>query len=446
MSRRKEPPAEPAPERERERERETVGFRRRREKRERAAAFLTGAPLLVGLDLAKRSHAAWLTGKDLVPIERKMVPHSHAGLTAFLDHADRVRAKHELDRLIVFMEATSYFWQNVANLLEARGVAYRTVAPLAVDRQREIEHLTYAKSDYRDAELIARLGAGGQWLHRVLEADRLWLDLHALAIEHEVLLEAETAEQLRICDLLGVALPEFREDFKDPLGETARHLLRRLAAAPRPETYDALIDRARSLDGHRLRLGKVRALVGRLEAAPRFGVERVLPVALTRVGLAVDRYETFEAQRAGLRRTLVELYERTPYRPVLDTIPGVAAESHALLLGFVGDPRRYDRATCLSKLAGIEPRDNASGDGEGAHSISHRGRTGLRSVLYRIVFGCQRKNTELTGYLNRLRTREDNPLAWHQAAMATANKYLRLVHHLCVSGEAYDASKLVARR
>lgn len=429
-----------------EQERETVGFRRRREKRERAAAFLTGAPLLVGLDLAKRSHAAWLTTKDLVPIERKMVPHSHAGITALLDHADRVRAKRGLDRTIVFMEATSFFWQNVANVLEARGVAYRTVAPLAVDRQREIEHLTYAKSDYRDAELIARLGGGGQWLHRVLEPDRLYLDLHALAVEHEVLLEAETAEQLRIGALLGVALPEFYEDFKDALGDTARTLLRRLSVAPLPETYEELVERARTVEGHRLRVGKIRALVGRLEAGPRFGVARTLPSTLTRIGLAVERFETFESQRERLRRSLVELYERTPYRAVLDTIPGVVPESHALTLGFIGDPKRYDRASCLSKLAGIEPRDNESGDAEGAHSISRRGRVGLRSVLYRIIFGCQRGNEQLAGYMKRLRTRENNPLAFHQAAMAAANKYLRLVHHLCVSGEPYDASKLNSRR
>jgi transposase len=429
-----------------EHERETVGFRRRREKRERVATFLQGAPLIVGLDLAKREHAAWITSKDLVPIERKLVPHTHAGVTNFLDYLERMRAKRNFDRVIVFMEATSYFWQNVGHLLEQRGVAYRTIATLAVDRQREIESLTYAKSDYRDAENIARLGAGGHWLHRVLEPERLWLDLHALAIEHELLLEAETAEQLRIQAFLGMVLPEFFEDFKDAFGVTARALLRRLVAIPLPETYEAVLERARAVEGHRLYVGKIRALVGRLEACPRFGVQRSLPSALTRIGLALDRFETFEAQRERIRRTLVELYEKTSYRPVLDTIPGVVPENHALVLGFIGDPKRYDRASCLSKLGGMEPRENSSGEAEGSHSISHRGRTGLRSVLYRIVFGCQRGNPELAGYMTRLRKREKNPLAWHQAAMATANKYLRLVHHLCVSNEAYDASKLGSRR
>lgn len=427
-------------------DRETVGFRRRREKRARAAAFLAGDPLIVALDLAKRRHAVWLAKRDLTPIKRFMVEHSPEGLAKLLERADSFRKEHGLDRCIVFMEATSYFWQNVANVLEARGIPYRTVAPLAVDRQREIEHLTYAKGDYRDAELIARLGAGGQWLERVLDRDPLWIELRALAYEHEGLIEAEVAEQLRVRCLLGLAVPEFLECFADPLGNTARALLKRLTRpAPLPATFAALRERCTDVSGHRVMRGKIRAFVARLEAAPSFGVERVLAATLARVGLAVDRFELLAEQRKDLRARIVALYEKTPYQKILDTIPGVVPENHGLLLGLVGDPTRYDRATCLVKLAGTEPRENHSGDGEGSHSISRRGRSPLRSVVFRIVFGFARGNPEFTAYMTRLRRREKNPLSWHQAAVATGNKYLRLVHTLCTRRETYDPTKLGAR-
>lgn len=422
---------------------ETVGFRRRREKRERAAAFLAGNPLVVGLDLAKKRHAVWLARRDLMPIRRFFVEHSREGLTRLLEKAERDRQAGGLDRLIVFMEPTSYFWQNVANVLEERGVAYRTVSPLAVDRQREIEHLTYAKGDYRDAELIARLGAGGQWLERILDREAVWIELRALAYEHEDLIEAEVAEQLRVRCLLGLAVPEFLETFVDPFGKTARALLRGLARpSPPPATFAALRERATGVSGHRLVRGKIRALVARLEAAPSFGVERVLAATLERVGLAVDRFDLIAEQRRCLRAHLLKLYDQTPYRKVLDTIPGVGPESHALLLGLIGDPVRYDRATCLVKLAGTEPRENHSGDTEGSHSISRRGRSPLRSVVFRIVFGLARGNAELTAYMARLRKRDKNPLAWHQAMVATGNKYLRLVHTLCTSGHSYNPDKL----
>jgi hypothetical protein len=212
-------------------------------KRQQVEAFLRGTPLVAGLDLAKRSHAVWLTGRDLVPIARFTIKHSHEGVGDLLRRADEARVEHGFDRLLVFMETTSHFWQNVANALEARGVAYRTVAPLAVDRQREIAHLTYAKGDYRDAELIARLGVEGHWLARVLDADPLWTELAALAREHEALMTLEIRERNRIRTLLEYVCPEFLEVFKDALGDTSRAVLRLLASPP-VRSYLELRERA----------------------------------------------------------------------------------------------------------------------------------------------------------------------------------------------------------
>ena len=422
----------------------SVGFVRRQAKHARAEAFLAGKPLLIGLDLAKKRHAAWLAGRDHLPIARFMIDHSRDGVAALLERADRVREKHGFDRSLVFMEATSHFWANVANELEARGVEYRTVTPLAVDRQREIEHITYAKGDYRDAELIQRLGANGQWLHRILEKDPLWIQLDTLAREHEALLALEVKERTRVRSLLELVLPELLECVKDPLGKTPRALLRRLANPPAeiPSTFAELVKRTAQVQGYRLRYGMLRALVARLEGAPSFGVERALAPTLARIGLAVDRFDLLAHQRRGLRARLVALYDTTPYQKHLNTIPGVVPGNHALLLGMLGDPKRYDRATCLAKFAGIEPRENQSGKAEGSHSISHRGRSALRHVLHRIVLGLRLSNDEFSAHLKRLMSREKDPLAWTAAAVATANKYLHLVYRLCVDGKPYDASRL----
>jgi transposase len=373
-----------------------------------------------------------------------MVEHSYDGIAKLLERVEAERTKGGHDRALYFMEATSYFWEMVANVLESKGLAYRLVSPLAVDRSRQIEHLTYAKGDFRDAELIVKLGQNGQWLDRQLERDRLWLDLRALTREHEVLFVLEIAERLRVRSILGLALPEFFDCFANPLGKTARALLRRLSQPVNeiPATYAAVLERARTTEGRRLVHAKIRSFLARLDTEPHFGVEGSLATALSRVGLIVERFDFVSQQRVDVRRRLVALYEKTAYRRVLDTIPGVAPENNALLLGMIGDLKRYDRVTCLAKLAGTEPRENHSGDGEGLHSISRWGQSPLRHLLYRIVSGLRGGNEEFAAYLNRLRKREKNPLAWYQAAVAAGNKYLRLVHHMCVHNEVYDPAKL----
>lgn len=425
---------------------ETIGFRRRRERRERAAAFLVGKPLYVGLDLAKSRHAVWLARPDLTPIRRFMVAHSLEGLADLLERAERDRQAADLDRLLVFMEPTSHFWENVANVLEERGIAYRTVSPIAVCRQREIEHITFAKGDYRDAELIVKLGAAGQWLHSRLERDALWRELRTLTYEHEMLLAAETRDRARVRSILELALPELLSCFADPLAKRIRALLRRLgrrAGSEPPTTFAEL--RERLPDGGCGNIGaKLRALRLRLEL-PSFGVECALASSLARVAHAVARFELIREQREAVRSRLVALYERTPFAPVLGTIPGVGPESHALLLGLIGDPRQYDRATCLGKFAGIEPRENQSGKFEGKHSISRRGSNRLRFLLHRIALGLQLQNPELHAYIARLTSRERDPLKRRQAMIAAENKYLRLVYRLCVEGKPYDGGKLGPR-
>lgn len=429
-------------------DRETIGARRRREKHERAAAFLAGKPVFAGVDLGKDRHAVWLAGRDadLALIERFTIDNSPDGLEKLVRHAEQHCQQGGFDRLIVFMEATSYIWQNVANFLEGRGIAYRIVSPLAVDRQREIEHLTYAKGDYRDAELIVSLGAKGQYLACELGREALWIELEALAREHEALLKAEIRERLRVRSFLELGLPEFLECFDDPLKKTSRSLLRKLTRKPDeiPATVARFLEQAAAIEGVRLLRSKLRALKARLELDPSFGVERLLAPLLARIGLAVQRFELLHDQREAIRSRLVDLYRRTPYSQILDTIPGVSPESHALLLGLVGDPKRFDRATCLVKLAGTEPRENHSGRAEGAHSISRRGRSPLRHLLYRIVMGFPRGNAQFAAYLDHLRNRAKNQLSRRQAAVAAGNKYLRLVYHLCFFGEPYDSSKLAA--
>ncbi len=206
--------------------------------------------------------------------------------------------------------------------------------------------------------------------------------------------------------------------------------------------FEEVRERSGEVLGKWLAQTKIRAFAARLEIGPCFGVERALTASLARLGLALDRYEFLTAQREDVRRRLVVLYQTSPYHTLLDTIPGVRPVNHALILGLIGDPKRYDRPTCLAKLAGTEPRENQSGNAEGSHSISRRGQAPLRHLLYRVVSGLFLANDEFRAYIKRLRTRDENPMAWNQAVVAAGNKYLRVVHHICVHGEAYRPAKL----
>lgn len=428
--------------------RESRGLRRRREKRMRAAVRLGGNPLIVGMDLAQKRHAVWLITREQVPLERFMVPHSREALEGLVDRLQARCAADQFDRVLVFMEPTSHFWENVAGILAERGVAHHMVAPLAVKRQREVEHLTYAKGDYRDAELIALLGAHGNTIELSLEGDTVWRRCRGLALEHGNAQRTAISEELRIRALLELALPEYLDYFKDITLKTSRALLRRLSrpASTIPNSYEELIHRAGEVDGHRLMKGKIHALCAKLKASRTLGVQAVLRSSLVRIGFCLDRYEAMSDQLEEIEKRLSEAYQEIPYAQVLDTIPGVSSLSLALLLGLIGDPKRFDHGSCLVKLAGLEPRENESGTLEGSHSISRRGLSDLRRVLYCIVLGLRTANPEFKDHMSRLTSRPSKPLHPRQAMVAAANKFLRLVYRMCVRDEPYDPSRLQTRR
>lgn len=427
--------------------RESRGIRRRREKRARAAARLRGHPLLVGLDLAQKRHAAWVMTREKVVVSRFMVLNSREALGTMVERLRRTCEAKGFDRVVLFMEPTSHFWENVANILVELGVEYCLVAPLAVKRQREVEHLTFAKGDYRDAELIALLGANGNVMELHLEGDTVWRACRSLALEYGNAQKAAIAEELRMRALLELAVPEYLEYFKDITSKTSRALLRRLTRpeASVPRTHKELTQRARGVEGYRIMKGKVRSFCAKLEASPTLGVEVALRSSLVRIRYCLDRYECLRDQLEELAGLLEGAYQETPYARHLDSIPSVTPLGFALLLGLTGDPTRYDHGSCLVKFAGLEPRENESGSLEGSHSISRRGLSDLRRVLYGIVLGLSAGNPEFKAYIARLQKRPKNPLKWRQAVVAAGNKFLRLVHRMCTNGESYDPARLAGR-
>ena len=167
---------------------------------------------------------------------------------------------------------------------------------------------------------------------------------------------------------------------------------------------------------------------------------------LARVAREVARHSYFETERALLAFDLEELYRTLPLARFLDTIPFVSPVQHAILLGYLGDPRRYDRASCLISRAGTDPQENFSGLGAGPTAISHRGHGRLREVLTRIVMGLRLRMPHYRSVYEHLRRRAENPLKHTQAQVALGNRYLRLIYRLCVDAKPFDPARLHAER
>jgi transposase len=146
-----------------------------------------------------------------------------------------------------------------------------------------------------------------------------------------------------------------------------------------------------------------------------------------------------DAAIAELDARLVELLEATGYGWLRGQIRGLGDATLAALLALTGDPARYDDARCLVKLAGSNPTERSSGEREAAGGIHRRGRPVLRYVAYGAAVCLVRHEPEFRRRYAELTDRgRANRLEPRQANVALANKLLRTLWSMAVSGRSYE--------
>jgi transposase len=125
----------------------------------------------------------------------------------------RALGGEETGRVLVGMEATGHYWQNLAAYLLARGVALVLINPLRTHRFSQ-EDLSRTKTDAQDALGIARFL---QQKHPPVRAlpDALTLELKEAVALRERLLEDWDAKKNALHRLVDLGFPEFTHHVKD---------------------------------------------------------------------------------------------------------------------------------------------------------------------------------------------------------------------------------------
>ena len=112
--------------------------------------------------------------------------------------------------------------------------------------------------------------------------------------------------------------------------------------------------------------------------------------------------------------------------------------SAASFLGEVGDPLRFDNDRQISNYAGYNLKEDSSGKNKSGTAISKRGRSQLRSVLFKMALVMVAQNDEMKQLYRYLKTRKDNPLKKKQALIVISKKIITIIYSLLKKQEIYD--------
>ncbi|GAE31782.1 IS110 family transposase [Halalkalibacter hemicellulosilyticus] len=399
--------------------------------------------LVVGIDIAKRTHFACFTD-DRGRVLQKSFPVSQS-LEGFERLYQRILAalrEHDKTEIIVGVEPTGHYWLNLAYYLEDRGIPLVMTNPMHVKRSKELDDNLPTKHDRKDALVIARLVKDGRFSYpRILK--EVEAELRAGSTFRSKLTEELGAVKNRMIRWLDRYFPEFTQVFPS-FGKMA---LAALECTPLPldlheKDPDEVLERYRNVDG--LKSPQRPKALQLIElAAQSIGVTEGCQMARYEMTTLVRRFHQLEQDIEDITQQLVELVQTSVEYDWLKTVPGLGDTTIVDLLAEIGSFSHYEDPRQLIKLAGLTLRENSSGQHKGQKRISKRGRRKLRALLFRVMMPMIRHNEAFRKLHEHYTNRSINPLRKKQSIVVLCGKLLKVLHGISTKHRAFDAQRMM---
>ena len=310
-----------------------------------------------------------------------------------------------------------------------------------VKNSKEFDDNCQTKNDKKDCMTIARLIKDARFFEPYLP-EGIWADLRNLSNTRAELVRKQNAVKCRIVATIDEYFPEYTKVFKNVLSRTSEEILKK---CPFPEDIKSI--------GKEELLKHIKKTVKRGYSKKQ--VETIYELANESIGTAegiegakfqlsmyIEEAKLLKKQIKMTEQELERQLKETGFYESLISIQGIGVVSAATFVGEVGDINRFDSYEQIRRYAGLNLVENSSGNHKGKTTISKRGRSLLRSILYRMAFTMVNKNKEIKELYKYLTTRKENQLKKKQAMIAVIGKILQIIYAVVTKNEEYKATRV----
>jgi len=404
---------------------------------------ITVNTLIVGVDIAKEVHWARFVDYRGMEIGKAISFTSEKkGFEKIIAEIETICKmkilKNPINKIKIGMEPTGHYWKPLANYLVKKEYTVVCVNPYHTKKAKELDDNSPTASDKKDAITIARLVKDGRYFTPYLP-EEVYAELRILTNIRHGILKRNSAAKNNITAVLDEYFPEITTVFKNPLtGKASRQVLKN---CPFPCMIlelgeDEVLKKIKEGVKKTVGVKKVRQLIE--SASNSIGVEYGLESAKLKLKILLDELELVEKQLAEVEELMEKMLHSTGYSKQILSIKGIGVISAASFLGEVGDPLRFNNAKQISNYAGYNLTEDSSGKNKSGTCISKRGRSQLRSVLYKMALTMVATNDEMKQLYSYLKTRKNNPLKKKQALVVISKKIITVIYSLFKKQEIYN--------
>jgi len=389
--------------------------------------------LYVGIDVAKREHACFITNEDSEALtDVFMIENSKEGFLELQRQiiAHQPQPSHANTR--VGLETTGHYSDNIIAYLRKIGLAPIILNPLKVSLYLKGQSLRKTKTDKSSARSIAKMIAA-QKLTPHLPSSYHSDELKSLTRHRQRMVKNRSMYKVLYDRLLSIGFPELESFTADTLGKT---ILKLLLEFPSTEAISSC---------HLTRLTNlVRTYSrGRLDKDWAVGFKEVAKNSIGLVSSAKSYELKFIIRQIMSLTDEINHVEKEIKSLVINsgttliTIPGIGYTLAAVILAEIGDITRFDTPAKLQAFAGLEPTQYQSGQYEGKRNhMVKRGSPYLRWALLMAARIIGRHDKTFSEYLDRKIAEGKH----YNCAMGhVAKKLIRVIFRLMNTGEIYMA-------
>jgi len=399
--------------------------------------------LVIGIDIAKQfQYARAFDYRGIELSKVKPFENTTEGFRIFKEWIESVAKENQKNNIIVGLEPTGHYWFTLGNFLKSLGIKLVLVNPFHVKRSKELDDNSQTKNDLKDPKTIAKLVIDGRYSEPYIPQG-IYSDLRIAMGMRESLSKNIIIVKNKVDHWLDKYFPEFNDVFANWEGKAA---LISLAEFSTPEkVLSTGVQQIVAIWKKEVkRAVGIKRAVRLVEAAKiSIGIKEGLKMAKKELEANLEQYELYQKQNEQLDIEIEELAFQVPGVKEMLSINGVGMITAAGFIAEVGDIKRFSHPSQIQKLAGLNLIENSSGKHKGRTSISKRGRSKLRALLFRVIMPLVSKNNEFKMLHEYYTNRKENPLKKKQSLILLCCKLIRIFFTIITKQVEYNPQKLI---
>jgi len=350
------------------------------------------------------------------------------------------------DNLLIGIEATGIWWENLYCLLTEKGFKVIVLNPHQTNKFREALRKK-AKTDDIDAYIIAGLLRSNEYAASYIPEETIQILREITKLRYQLIKDRKNYER-QICSLLGLIFPEYETTaVKNPFAiasttilkayPTAKHL-----AEAKPKHIEKIV---RSIKGNNFNIKEIQHLIDTAKNSIYSG--RAKDARGMNLNILLSCLGQLDKSIAELDKRMLNILSLSkdddefsfPGANLL-TIPGVGPKTVAAILSAVGsDGQSFISGIKLIGHIGFFPKIYESGETRKDNKISKRGPSYLRWALYIAAVACLKHNPQFKALYNKKRSQGKTG---KQALIYVAKKLAHLCLSMLKSGDVYRPERV----